>query len=175
MNAPLSLQEHNCIEQLKEHLLSQCKAHSSSNFKQFSAYLSSERHIGLLISERLLNLPVKIGSLLLQTLLLVTFLMCSCSCRVNLVFCRSELRETPTTACELLVVIGRSHLLCTADVGKKRKARGNNSSLNIQREHHVFDYVESEFMFKVIVIIPRCLVKSFSFYFRNVFAILATQ
>lgn len=86
--------------------------------------------------------------------------MCSCHG-----FCRSELREnlSPTTACELLIVIGRSHLLHTADVGKKRKARGN-SSLNIQREHHVFDYVENEFMFKVIVSITRCLVKSFSFY-----------
>lgn len=69
-----AFQDHNCVQQLKEHLLSQCKLHSNLKFEQLSTLLSDpDRPIGLLISERLLNLPVQIGLLLLQSLLLVVF------------------------------------------------------------------------------------------------------
>lgn len=70
-------QDHSCVQQLKEHLLSQCKLHSSSNhYEQLSTMLSDpDRPVGLLICERLLNLPLQIGSLLLRSLLLVTFIL----------------------------------------------------------------------------------------------------
>lgn len=118
-------QDSNCMQQLKEHLLSRCKLHSSSDLEELSAMLSnSDRPIGLLVSERLLNLPVQMGSLLLRSLL-------------------SELKESlpAASACELVVVIARSHSLLTASTGRKRKA-----SLGLQREQHTFDYIENEFM-----------------------------
>lgn len=132
------------MQQLKEHLLSQCKLHSSTNFQQLSDLLSDPiRPIGLLISERLLNLPMQIGALLLRSLLLVTAPYLS-----NYIFfhSRSELSETisPESACQLVAIIARSHLLLTAGVGKKRKSRDNP-----QREQQIFDYIENEFMLMV--------------------------
>ncbi len=62
-------------------------------------------------------------------------------------FCRSELKESlpAASACELVVVIARSHSLLTASTGRKRKA-----SLGLQREQHTFDYIENEFMQEVL-------------------------
>lgn len=64
-------------------------------------------------------------------------------------FCRGELSENlpPASACQLVVVIARSHVHLTADVGQKRKTR--DGPLDLQREQQTFDYIENECMLKV--------------------------
>lgn len=64
------------MQQLKEYLLSQCEAHSSLNTELLSDMLEDkQRPLALLINERVLNIPTQIGSLMLQTLLLVIHLV----------------------------------------------------------------------------------------------------
>lgn len=53
---------------------------------------------------------------------------------------------TTNSACESVLVIARSHLVLSADVGQKRKERDIP-----QKEEHVFDFSENDFMLKVII------------------------
>lgn len=63
------IQDLDCMKQLVEHLLVQCKRHSCSSFEQLSQLLQDTKvSIGLLVNERFLNLPVQLGSLALQSL-----------------------------------------------------------------------------------------------------------
>ena len=50
----------------------------------------------------------------------------------------------PADTCQLVVIIARSHVHLTADVGQKRKTRDTSLEQRIG-----FDYIENEFMFKV--------------------------
>lgn len=50
---------------------------------------------------------------------------------------------------QLVIVIARSHLVLSVDVGKKRK----NKASGTPKEQQIFDYFENEIMLKVITIL----------------------
>ncbi len=63
----LSLQASDCVKQIKELLLTQCKSHADSMLLRLSQILTES--VGLVINERLLNIPAEIASPMLNSLL----------------------------------------------------------------------------------------------------------
>ena len=63
-------QNHVCGEEVKDYLISQCKAVGSPCLQQFSTLLRDpDKNTALLISQRFLNIPVDIVPWLLRSLM----------------------------------------------------------------------------------------------------------
>lgn len=123
------VQSHGCVEELKTHLLSQCKA--EGDFQLLSEVLQSpDTTTALLINERFLNIPVDIVPLLVRSLL-KEWHMCS---------------SRSIGVCKYVVMIARSHMVLTAASGRKRKT----SPSDWHKEQCVFDYQEDQFFFQVL-------------------------
>ena len=66
------MQDSACVQQLKEMLLSQCKSYAAFVLPTLNSILSEP--VGLLINERLVNIPSEIAPPLLNSLVWVLFM-----------------------------------------------------------------------------------------------------
>ncbi|XP_064382422.1 protein BCCIP homolog [Halichondria panicea] len=136
-----------CVKQIKELLLTQCKSHADSMLLRLSQILTES--VGLVINERLLNIPAEIASPMLNSLLI-------------------ELKESSQKhpqqfACKYCIVITRSNIQPTVTPRKrhfKKRKDKKQASVESGNSTPTFDYVECE------VLQEECLL-SFSYPVRE--------
>lgn len=148
VNVYFAIQDRDCIKATRELLLSHCQAYATSMLPRLAHILSDS--VGLLINERLLNIPAQIAPPVLTSLLYVLWYY---QYLWFYVYCRMELKEASLKlpqqfTCKYYILLTRSHTDPQVSSGK-REHNENGASINNRDIVLTFDYSECELLQEV--------------------------